>query len=99
MAVTQSQELEGKTLWVNILTRPAKKSATPGFDEGYMQVELLDSQERPLAGFGRKDCVQLKGDHHALQVKWTGGERAPKGARKAEFYLKRTFLYGFEFRE
>ena len=98
MAVTQSRELAGKALWVDIVTRPAKKFAPAGFDEGYMQVELLDSQGRPLAGFGRQDCVQLKGDHHALQVKWTGGERAPKGARQAKFYLKRTFLYGFEFR-
>jgi hypothetical protein len=30
MAVTQPQELEGKSLWVNIVTRPAKRSANPG---------------------------------------------------------------------
>ena len=30
--------------------------------------------------------------------KWTGGDKAPPNARKAKFYLKRAFLYGFEFR-
>lgn len=99
MAVTKPQELEGKHLWVDFVTRPAKKSSNPGFDEGYLQVELLDSTDKPIPGFSRKDCTPLKGDYHALQVKWAGGETAPKEAVKAEFYLKRVFLYGFQFRK
>jgi hypothetical protein len=51
-----------------------------------------------LPGFSQTDCVPLKGDHEAIQVKWTGGDKAPPNARKAKFYLKRAFLYGFEFR-
>jgi hypothetical protein len=97
-AVTKPQDLGGKTLWVNLVTRPAKKSVKPGFDEGAMQVELLDSQGSPLPGFARRDCVPLKGDHRALQAKWTGGTRAPLSASMAKFSLKRAFLYGFEFR-
>jgi hypothetical protein len=97
-AVTKSQELAGKQLWVNIVTRPAKKSSTPGFDEGYLQVELLDSNDKPLPGYGRQDCILLKGNSHMLSVKWTGGDRAPKQATKAKFYLKRVFLYGFQFK-
>jgi hypothetical protein len=99
MAVTKPQELAGKQLWVDIVTRSAKKSSISGFDEGYLQVELLDSAGKPIPGFSRNDCVPLKGDHHALQVKWTGGETAPKEAKQAKFYLKRVFLYGFDFRE
>jgi len=99
IAVTKPRDLGDSTLWVNIVTRPAKKSAPPGFDEGFMQVELLDSQDKPIPGFELKDCARLKGDHDALQVTWTGGDRAPQEAQKAKFYLKRTFLYGFEFRE
>ena len=98
VAVTKSQDLAGKQLWVNIVTRPAKKSSIPGLDEGYMQVELLDSNDKPLPGYSRQDCLLLKGDHHALKVKWTGGDKAPKEAVKAKFYLKRVFLYGFEFK-
>jgi hypothetical protein len=59
-------------------------------------VELLDSAGKPIPGFSRNDCVPLKGDPHALQVKWTGGETTPK---EAKFYLKRVFLYGFDFRD
>ena len=96
-AVTKPQELKGKQLRVNLVTRPPKKSTEPEFDEGYMQVELLDSQGEPMAGFTREDCALLRGDHQALQVKWTGGDRCPDEAKKARFYLKRAFLYGFEF--
>jgi hypothetical protein len=97
VAVTQAQALEGKQLSVNIVTRPQKKASTPGFDEGYLQVELLDANDRPLPGFSRKDCKPLVGNYHFGQVKWSGGDRAPKGAKKARFYLKRVFLYGFQF--
>jgi hypothetical protein len=63
-----------------------------------LQVELLDSNDKPLPGYGRQDCIPLKGDSHMLSVKWTGGDRAPKQATKAKFYLKRAFLYGFQFK-
>jgi hypothetical protein len=95
-AITKPRPLEGKKLFVNIVTRPAKKSSIPGFDEGRLQVELLDSNDHPITGFTRKDCNALVGDHHSLQVKWAGGSQAPPGAVKAKFYLKRVFLYGFE---
>ena len=97
MAVTRDQDLANRSLRVNVVTRPAKKSSKPDLDAGYLQVELLDSEDRPLEGFSRKDCSPLKGDHTALQVSWRRGDRAPEGARKAKFYLKRAFLYGFGF--
>jgi len=96
-AVTNPQQLNGKQLWVNFVTRPPKKSKKLGFDEGYLQVELLNEAGKPLAGFTRDDCSFLKGDHQKLQVKWKGGNTAPENAVKAKFYLKRAFLYGFEF--
>ncbi len=60
-------------------------------------MELLNEKGEPLAGFMRNDCTFLKGDHQALLVKWKGGSAAPANAVKAKFYLKRAFLYGFEF--
>jgi len=98
-AVTKPQSLDGKKLSLNLLTRPPKKSDKPHFDEGYVQVELLDAQDKPLPGFTRGECTPLNGDHQALPVKWTGGDMAPSTAKKAKFYLKRAFLYGFEFTE
>jgi hypothetical protein len=97
-AITTPRPLEGKKLRVNIVTRPAKKSATARFDEGHLQVELLDSNDHPIPGFTRLDCKPLVGDHHSIEVQWSGGDRAPQGAVKAKFYLKRVFLSGFEFR-
>jgi len=98
IAVTQSRPLGSTKLFVNLLTRPAKKASAAGLDEGILQVELLDEAGKPLPGFARDDCPPLKGDHAALAVRWKGGEAAPAAARQAKFYLKRAFLYGFEFR-
>lgn len=98
IAVTKPQELEGKRLRVNLVTRPPKRASRPGLDEGYLQVELLDAGGKPLPGFTRDDCPPLRGDHAALKVQWTGGDQAPERASQARFYLKRAFLYGFAFR-
>ena len=96
-ATTRPQDLGGKQLHVNVKTRPAKKAETPGFDEGQLQVELLDGEGKPLPGFGRDDSATLVGDHTNLAVTWAGGDRARAGAAQARFYLKRAMLYGFEF--
>jgi len=97
-ATTTARELGGKEVWVNLRTRPAKKVSRPGFHEGFLQVELLDQDGKPLAGFSRADCAPLKGDHDAIRVTWTGGAAAPPSARQAKFYLVRAFLYGFDLR-
>ncbi len=98
VAVTEPQPLAGKRLVVNLVTRPAKKSSQARLDEGFLEEELLDEDGNALAGFTRDDCVPLRGDHAAVTVRWKGGDTAPAQARKARFYLKRAFLYGFEFR-
>jgi hypothetical protein len=97
VATTRPRNLGGATLRLNFVTRPAKKAAQSGLDEGYLQVELLDAEGAPLSGFTRGDCRPLRGDHADLTVQWKGGGQAPPAARQARFYLKRAFLYGFEF--
>jgi hypothetical protein len=99
IAVTRYRPIGGKTLLLDLRTRPAKKAGQPGLDEGMVQIELLDSAGKGLPGFRREDCHSLKGDHAALDVRWKGGEVTPAGTRQAAFYLKRAFLYGFEFRD
>jgi hypothetical protein len=96
-ATTVSSDLGGTSLFVNMNSRPPKKASVPGLDEGLIQVELLDQSDQPIKGFTRDDCMPLKGDHACLSATWTGGRKAPAAARKARFYLKRAFLYGFSF--
>ena len=83
-AVTTAREIGGRALWVDLRTRPAKKASQPGLHEGCLRVELLDKAGKPLAGFTADDCAPLRGDHEALQVKWTGGDNAPVRCEKGE---------------
>jgi len=84
-ATTKPQSLAGKDLLVNVVTR----------HEGELRVELLDNSRNVIPGFSRSDCHPIQGDHHAMQVSWTGGTEAPPSATKVRFILKRAYLYGF----
>ena len=97
VAVTKPADLTGQSLSLNLVTRPPKKSAVPGLDEGFIIVELLDGNGSPIPGFSERDCALLRGDHRSLKVTWAGGDRAPQQAKQAKFTLKRAFLYGFAF--
>ncbi len=97
IAITKPEDLSGKSLSLNFVTRPAKKASIKGLDEGFIQVELLDGSGKPLPGFTMRDCTVLRGDHRSARVTWTGGSSAPRGAKQAKFHLKRAFLYGFGF--
>ncbi len=94
----QPKLLVGGDLWVNVRTRGEKQPTPQGYNDGKLEVELLDSRGQPIKGFTREDCTPVRGDHQEVQVKWKGGDVAPEGGRQARFYLKRVFLYGFEFR-
>jgi hypothetical protein len=83
-ATTRRTDLAGKRLMVNAKTKPG----------GALRIELLDSGSRAIPGFAAADCEAVAGDHHALAVRWKGGERAPPGAAKARFLFRRAFLYG-----
>ena len=96
-AITKPEDLSGKSLNLNFVTRPPKKSSIPGLDEGFIKVELLDGNGSPIPGFAGADCTLLRGDHRAAGVSWTGGTQAPPESKQAKITLKRAFLYGFEF--
>jgi hypothetical protein len=88
-ATTRPSNLAGKQLVVNATTRPA----------GTLRVELLDKGGNALPGFAATDCEPVEGSHHALVIRWKGGDRAPADAAKARFLFRRGFLYGMEWRE
>lgn len=96
VATTKPRDLGGRHLFVNIVTRPAKKASVANLDPGVLQAELLDDKGQPIPGFARDECAPLTGDDPRLGVTWKGGDTLPAAARQIRFYLKRVFLYGFE---
>jgi hypothetical protein len=88
-ATTRRADLAGKQLVVNARTRPS----------GTLQVELLGADGRVLPRFSAADCEPVAGDHHALTVRWKGGDRAPAAAARARFLFRRAFLYGLAWRQ
>ena len=66
---------------------------------GTLDVELLDAQGRPVAGYTRKDCDTFTGDELNHTVTWCGrsaieGMTEPARLR---FYLTNAALYAFQF--
>lgn len=65
---------------------------------GYVVGELLDRNNKVLAGFSRKDCVEFRGDAVRHVLKWKTGEFAPErleGDKKIRFYLRNADLYSY----
>jgi hypothetical protein len=89
MAITKKQVCAGKSLWLNCFAKPG----------GSLQAELLDIEGLPIPGFSRDDCTAVEGDQRNRKLKWKAGNKAPQNAVKVKFYLTRSFLYGFEWRE
>jgi hypothetical protein len=88
-ATTRRADLAGKQLVVNARARPG----------GTLRVELLRADGQVLPGFAAADSEPVAGDHHALTVRWKGGDRAPEGAARARFLFRRAFLYGLAWRK
>ena len=77
IAVSGDRAIGGRRLFLNMVTRPAKKASQSGLDEGFLQVELIDATGKPIPGFSRDDCPTLRCDHASLRVAWKGGDVAP----------------------
>jgi hypothetical protein len=88
-AVTRPASLGGKSLVVNVNTRP----------QGRLRIEVLNRAGQVLSGFAAADCELIRGDHHAKTVKWKGGMRVPVAAAKIRLLLQRAFVYGMEWRK
>jgi hypothetical protein len=68
---------------------------------GHVLVEILDTQGKPIPGYGKQDCDAFRADEIRHPVTWKGKTnlKALGGkAIKLRFYLERAKLYSFSFR-
>ena len=68
------------------------------WDDGYVAAELLDTNNQPVPGFTRKECIPFRGDsfRHVLTWKAEALPDAMVGVdKKIRFYLKNAELYSY----
>ena len=68
--------------------------------DGSLTAELLDAAGKPIAGFGRADCIPITGDQLDHVVTWKRGSsvaRLEGKPIKIKFHLNRTHMYAFRF--
>jgi hypothetical protein len=72
-------------------------NASTGAD-GYVAAEIVDRNDRVLAGFGRDECVVFRGDAVRHELRWRNAEFAPdqlEGDKKFRFHLRDADLYSY----
>jgi hypothetical protein len=64
---------------------------------GWIRVEVLDEDGRPIDGFTREDCQPLQGDSIDQAVVWRGRPELPysKGELRLRFILEDASIYSF----
>lgn len=87
-AVTRSQDCNGKQLRVNVYTK----------SPGEFSAELVAKDGSAIPGYTKEDCQPVTGDHGDVKITWQGGDTAPARAEKVRFYLRRAYLYGFDWK-
>ena len=66
--------------------------------DGYVEVEVTDADEKILKGFSRADCDTFKGDKVKTIISWKGKTEIPHGAYlRLRFFMKNASLYSFKF--
>ena len=75
--------VRGRQLIVNVVTKRG----------GQLVGELL-RDGKPVAGYGRADCVPVSGDETCAVVRWRGATRCPADGVALRLYLRSAYLYG-----
>jgi hypothetical protein len=88
-ATTRPLAISGRTLHVNAVTVRG----------GELRAELLDAENKPIAGFGKDDCTPFRGDEKYAPLTWSGGTAPALDSARIRFYLDNARLYGFEWGE
>jgi hypothetical protein len=89
-ALTKPFVFKGKQLEINYATSAA----------GYVKVEILDEENKPVKGFALNDCQEIIGNEISRTVLWNGNENVSRLAGKTirlKFYLKDADLYSIKF--
>ncbi len=67
---------------------------------GWIQVEVLDDEMEPIAGFRREDSDLIRGDSVAHEVRWRGNPDVRSLANRPirlKIYVTDSWLYSFRF--
>ena len=83
---TRPMDVKGKRLSVNAKTLP----------DGCIEVELLDERRKVLPGYEREKCRNFIGDGKASEITWESHETCPRDSVHVRFWIKKSFLYGFD---
>ena len=83
---SKPQDLKGKRLFLNALTRP----------KGTIRVELLDENRKTIPGFAREDCRPFEGDDKRAPVTWNDHAACPRNGVHVRSHITKAMLYGCE---
>jgi len=86
--LTKPLQFQAGRLCINAVTEP----------DGFVKAELVDSANRPLAGYELKSCRALTGDLLDGEVVWDGKTKVPEASGdgcRIRFVLKNARLYSF----
>jgi hypothetical protein len=89
-ALTKPLVFKGKELEINYATSAA----------GYVKVEILDEDNKPVPGLTVNDCGEIIGNEISRIVSWNGKQDVSRLAGKTirlKFYLKDADLYSIKF--
>ena len=87
--LTRQFVFEGDRLYLNLVS-----------DFGWAQVEILDDEMVPIAGFAKADSDLIRGDSVAHQASWGGSadvSRLWNRPVRLKIYLHDCWLYSFRF--
>ncbi len=90
-AITKPLIFEGSTLVVNLSTSAA----------GFLQVEVCNSESKPIDGYSLSDCPEIYGDEIERVVRWNSRDLSELAGRpvRLRFLLRDADLFAFGFRD
>lgn len=92
VAITKEFAIEHSELWINFKTS----------DIGEIRISIIDPDGKPLDGFNQDQCIPMRGDHIAYQVKWKTHDNLSsligKSAR-IQIKMSDSDLYSMQFRD
>ena len=100
-ASRRAGEQEGILTTHPLVFQGSRLTVNAAAPEGRVTVEILDESGRPVAGYGRNDCLLTAFDSTRQEVAWR--EKADLASLRGQpvrlrFHLQNADLYGFQIR-